>query len=86
MRTKGRKKDGNVASDEFDDDERPTQGDVRRTAVEIARDVHLSVHSDWVDFSRVHDDADAFAFAPTPSVGFCKRAPARERVRVVVVV
>ena len=38
------------------------------------------IHPDGFDFSRVYVDADALAFAPTPSVGFRERAPARERV------
>jgi hypothetical protein len=53
---------------------------LRGAVVEVARDVHFSIHSDGFDFSRVYVDADALAFAPTPSVGFRERAPARERV------
>ena len=59
---------------------RPSANALRGAVVEVARDVHFSIHSDGFDFSRVYVDADALAFAPTPSVGFRERAPARERV------
>lgn len=59
---------------------RPSANALRGAVVEVARDVHFSIHSDGFDFSRVYADADALAFAPTPSVGFRERAPARERV------
>ena len=64
---------------------RPSANALRGAVVEVARDVHFSIHSDWFDFSRVYVDADALAFAPTPSVGFRERAPARERVFLVLV-
>ena len=64
---------------------RPSANALRGVVVEVARDVHFSIHSDGFDFSRVYVDADALAFAPTPSVGFRERAPARERVFLVLV-
>lgn len=59
---------------------RPSANALREAVVEVARDVHFSIHSDGFDFSRVYVDADALAFAPTPSVGFRERAPAWERI------